>query len=107
MNWALGRHGQMLWDVASGTVGLTWDAGAPTVDIRDVAEAALLAEQYGRIGERYIIANEFISNRNFYALAAAEGGNRPPRVMPFRVAYSIAWIVEGIALESATDRRNN
>ncbi len=87
-------HGKNLWDVARGAVGFTVDAGAPTVDIRDVAEAALLAERYGRNGERYIIANEFISNREFCAMAAAECGNPPPRVIPYRVAYGVAWIAE-------------
>lgn len=89
-------HGKMLWDVARGKVGFTVDAGAPTVDIRDVAEAALLAEKYGRSGERYIIANEFISNRDFSALAAAERGNPPPRVIPYRVAYGVAWLAEKV-----------
>lgn len=89
-------HGKMLWDVARGAMRFTLDAGAPTVDIRDVAEAALLAETRGRVGERYIIANEFISNRDFYALAAAERGHPPPRVIPLRLAYGAAWIAERI-----------
>jgi dihydroflavonol-4-reductase len=66
------------------------------VDIRDVAEAALLAERRGRVGERYIIANDFIRNRDFYALAAAERGNPPPKVIPLRMAYAAAWIAERI-----------
>ena len=66
------------------------------VDIRDVAEAALLAEQHGKPGERYIIANEFISNRDFYALAASQLGNPPPKLIPRQVAYAIAWIAERI-----------
>jgi dihydroflavonol-4-reductase len=89
-------HGRMLWDVSRGRAKFTVDTGAPTVDIRDVAEAALLAERYGGAGERYIIANEFISNREFCALAAAERGLPPPRVIPYRVAYGVAWIAERI-----------
>jgi len=87
-------HGAMLRDVSRGRAGFTMDAGAPTVDIRDVAEAALAAEVRGRSGERYIIANEFISNREFCALAAAEGGKPPPRVIPMPVAYAMAWLGE-------------
>ncbi len=45
-------HGKGLWDVASGQVGVILDVGAPAVDIRDAAEAALLAEKHGRLGER-------------------------------------------------------
>ncbi|MFP5306675.1 MAG: NAD-dependent epimerase/dehydratase family protein [Gammaproteobacteria bacterium] len=89
-------HGKALWETASGTMKVAMDAGAPTVDIRDVAEAALLAEARGRLGERYIIANEFIGNRDFYTLAAAQLGNPPPRLIPLRVAYVIAWVAERI-----------
>lgn len=87
-------HNGMLWEVARGAVGVTVDTGAPMVDIRDAAEAALLAESYGRSGERYIIANEYILNRDFYAMAAAEQGNPPPRVIPYRLAYAAAWVAE-------------
>ena len=89
-------HGNMLWQVAKGQARYALDAGAPTIDIRDAAEAAVLAERYGRVGERYIIANEFISNRDFYALAAREGGNPPPKLIPLRTAYAVAWIAERI-----------
>jgi dihydroflavonol-4-reductase len=89
-------HGKALWETAKGTMKYALDAGAPTVDIRDVAEAAVLAERHGRIGERYIIANEFISNRDFYTLAAAECGNPPPKLIPLRMAYVAAWIAERI-----------
>lgn len=87
-------HGKMLWDVAKGEAKFTLDTSASTVDIRDVAEAALLAEEYGRVGERYIIANEFISNKDFYALAALERGNQPPKLISHSVAYVFAWIIE-------------
>lgn len=89
-------HGKALWDAANGRIPVTWATSQPTVDIRDVAEAALLAEQYGRVGERYIIANEFVDNRTFYALAAAQLGHKPPKVVPLWVAYAIAWVVERI-----------
>ncbi|MDP9141526.1 MAG: NAD-dependent epimerase/dehydratase family protein [Pseudomonadota bacterium] len=87
-------HGHMLWQMASGQVRAAMNAGAPTVDIRDVAEAALLAEQHGRSGERYIIANEFISNLDFYSQAAALGGHKPPMIIPRSLAYGVVWIIE-------------
>lgn len=87
-------HGKALWETAKGAMKAALDACAPTVDIRDVAEAAVLAETRGRTGERYIIANEFISNRDFYSLAAAQLGNPPPKLVPLRLAYAIAWIAE-------------
>jgi len=87
-------HNDMLWKVASGKSGFTLNTSAPTVDIRDAAEAALLAEEYGRVGERYIIANEFISNKEFFTIATALRGNKPPKLIPYRLAYALAWAVE-------------
>jgi dihydroflavonol-4-reductase len=87
-------HGGALWDTACGRMKAFLDAGAPMVDIRDVAEAALLAEVYGRDGERYIVANEFISNREFYGKATALRGKPPPKAIPLRLAWAIAWLAE-------------
>jgi dihydroflavonol-4-reductase len=89
-------HGNMLWQASQGKAKVTTDSGAPTVDIRDVAEAAVLAESRGHLGERYIIANEYIRNRDFYALAAAEGGSEPPKLMSMRTAGVIATIGEAV-----------
>jgi dihydroflavonol-4-reductase len=89
-------HGGMLAKVARGESKYTLDAGAPTVDIRDVADAAVLAEQYGRVGERYIIANEFISNRDFYTQVAAVGGHPPIKVIPLWLGYAATWPLEQI-----------
>ena len=79
-------QGKMLWEVASGKLRVIWDAAQPTVDIRDVAQACLLAETGGRIGERYIISNEFLSYRALFTMIAAEGGYGPPWVLPVAVA---------------------
>jgi dihydroflavonol-4-reductase len=89
-------HGKMLWDIAEGRIGFTVNAGAPTVDIRDAAIAAVSAECNGRLGERYIIANEFISNREFGAIAAAEGGHKAPRVIPLWLAYGVVGLIESL-----------
>lgn len=87
-------HGKLLWQAAKGKVPIALDCGAPTVDIRDAAQAALLAERYGRVGERYIVANEFISQPQLYALGAARFGNKTPKTMSLRMAYFIATISE-------------
>ena len=87
-------HGKNLWEIASGKVKVALGTSAPTVDIRDAAEAATLAEKYGKIGERYIVANEFISNREFCTIATSLLGNKPPLIVPPSVAYVVAWISE-------------
>lgn len=87
-------HGDMLWQVGSGKAKRVMDTSAPMVDIRDVAEAAVSAEKNGRAGERYIIAHEYISNREFFTMAAEWGGHKPPRVIPHRVATIVASVAE-------------
>ena len=87
-------HNDQLWQVASGRMRVAVNVGQPTVDIRDVAAAALAAETRGRIGERYIIANEFVHAREFFALAASQGGQSAPSLIPYRLAYGIAWMTE-------------
>jgi dihydroflavonol-4-reductase len=87
-------HNGGLWEIASGKAKVAVDVSQPTVDIRDVAEAALLAEVHGRFGERYIIANEFVSNRDFFGMAVVHYGQAMPKIVPYKVAYCIAWAVE-------------
>jgi dihydroflavonol-4-reductase len=87
-------HNGALWQIASGKMRVAVDVAQPTVDIRDVARAALAAETHGRSGERYIIANEFVRARDFYALAVVPRGQAMPKLIPYSVAYSIAWLVE-------------
>ena len=87
-------HNGQLWQIAQGKAKVALDVAQPTVDIRDVAEAALAAETRGRTGERYIIANEFIGARAFHALAIVDRGKAAPMLIPYRAAYLIAWGVE-------------
>ncbi len=89
-------HNHALWEVACGKMPVNWDTGQPTVDIRDAAQAALLAEQHGRVGERYIIANEYVRNRDFYTMATAMCGKKPPLFMPYWLTYALAWTIEGV-----------
>ncbi len=89
-------HNGSLWAVASGKQAVVIDVSQPTVDIRDVADAALLAETQGRLGERYIIANEFVSNRDFFAMAVAYTGQPMPKIVSYRLAYAIAWVTERV-----------
>lgn len=87
-------HNGMLWQIASGRMKAAVDVGQPTVDIRDVAEAALIAEAKGRPGERYIIANEYVTAGDFYGMAAGERGTAMPKLIPYRTAYAMTWLIE-------------
>jgi len=89
-------QGGALWRTATGELKYAMGTSAPSVDIRDVAEAALLAETRGRIGERYIIAHEYVSNAKLFGLAAARLGNPTPIIIPPRLAYAAAWVIERV-----------
>lgn len=89
-------HGHSLWDMASGKSARTMDTSAPVIDIRDAARACVLAEDNGGPGERYIIANEYISNEKLYSLAAAEGGQPAPKLMSPKMAGLVVGMVEPI-----------
>jgi dihydroflavonol-4-reductase len=89
-------QGSMLWDFATGKQRLLWNAAQPTVDIRDAAEAMLLAERFGRIGERYIISNEYLSYRDLFGMAASQGGQKTPIVLPLAFARASAWLGESL-----------
>ncbi|MFV8817686.1 NAD-dependent epimerase/dehydratase family protein [Haliea sp. E17] len=87
-------HGHSLWEMATGKSRQVMDTKAPVIDIRDAARACLLAEDKGRFGERYIIANEYVSNEKLYGLAAAEGGQPAPKLMSPKIAMLVVSIVE-------------
>jgi dihydroflavonol-4-reductase len=89
-------QGKMLWEVANGKVRIIWNAAQPTVDIRDAAQAMLLAEKHGRIGERYIIANEYLNYGELFGMAAMEGEQKQPIVLPLSFATASASIIEPI-----------
>ena len=89
-------HNGQLWKIASVETKVAVNVGQPTVDIRDVAQAALAAETHGRLGERYNIANEFVRADDFCSLAVAQRGQPMPKLIPYHIAYGIAWVAERI-----------
>ena len=61
------------------------------VGVEDVAEAFLLAGESGRIGERYIISESYMSMKELLETAAKAVGAKPPRFgMPLAVTYAMA-----------------
>jgi dihydroflavonol-4-reductase len=87
-------HNGMLGAMATGRMKATINVGQPVVDIRDAAQAALLAEEHGRIGERYIIANDYVTAREFCSMITKHGGVPMPKFMPYPVVYGMAWLSE-------------
>lgn len=70
-------HGKLLYDAARGIMPVTWDARFSVVGIEDAAHAMLLAEQKGRVGERYIISERAMSVAEMFRIGAEAYGRRP------------------------------
>lgn len=67
------------------------------VGIEDVADAFLLAGECGRIGERYIISESYMSMRDMFEVAANAVGAKPPRFgVPLAAMYAVGF-ASGVA----------
>jgi dihydroflavonol-4-reductase len=67
------------------------------VGVEDVADAFLLAGECGRIGERYIISETYMSMRELFETAAIAVGARPPRLGVPLVAAKAAGYAASLA----------
>ena len=71
------------------------DAGANFVHADDVARGHLLAEQHGRIGERYILSGENLTIRQLFGLLAQLTGRRQPSIeIGRRTLSAVGWGAE-------------
>jgi dihydroflavonol-4-reductase len=71
--------------------------GSEVVGIDDVAVALLLAAERGRIGERYIISERYMSQRELVTVAAQAVGARPPRLgIPIALLYGVARLSDAV-----------
>jgi dihydroflavonol-4-reductase len=74
-------HGKLVAMASRGKVGgYVKGASMEVVGIEDAAAAFLLAEEKGRVGERYIISERYLTIQDLFAIAADEGGVAPPRL---------------------------
>jgi len=78
-DWQPTPHGGLVAMIAGGKAPFYFQGiGQEVVGIEDAAEAMVLASCKGRVGERYIISERFLSTRELHTLAAAAGGARAP-----------------------------
>ena len=90
--------GRVVLEAARGRVPAYVDTGLNLVHVDDVAMGHLLAFQYGRVGERYILGGENLPLGQILALIADLMGRRPPRVrLPAGALLPVALIAEAIA----------
>lgn len=90
--------GRFVVDALEGRMPGYPPGGFNVVDVDDVAEAHLLAEKKGRVGERYILGNHNVSYRDFYRTVSEVAGLRPLRVqLPKQLIWAGGYIKEKIA----------
>jgi dihydroflavonol-4-reductase len=72
--------GRPIADIARGAWPVYVGGGACFIDVHDVVRGLRLAAERGRIGGRYLLAGENMTNGDFMALVAEVAGARRPRV---------------------------
>lgn len=99
-------HGKMVKDAATGKMPFYWDGGGPSVGIRDAARALLLAEEKGKVGERYIVAERWVNFGELFSLAAREAGVEPPKKkLPLWLLYAMAGVADFVTFFNRKDNR--
>jgi dihydroflavonol-4-reductase len=74
------------------------DAGMNIVHADDVARGHLLAEQHGRLGERYILSGDNLTIRELFSMLAHLVGRRPPSLkLGRRTLALVGWGAELLA----------
>jgi dihydroflavonol-4-reductase len=80
-DWAPTPHGGMLAMAAAGKMPVHLDGWkSEVVGIEDAANALVLAGDRGRIGERYIVSERFMSQREIFDIAADTVGAKHPKL---------------------------
>ena len=90
--------GQLIVDFVTGKMPAYLDTGLNLIDVRDCARGHILAEQKGRVGERYILGNRNMSLREILLTLEKITGRPAPGIqMPYWVAYGAGWVCEIIS----------
>ncbi|MGV0793960.1 NAD-dependent epimerase/dehydratase family protein [Mycolicibacterium sp. XJ1819] len=89
-------HGSLVVAAAAGRMPVyPKDIASEAVGIEDAATALILAADKGRVGERYIVSERFISARELYATAAVAAGGKPARFgVPRKALYALGFVGE-------------
>ena len=97
-DWLPTATGRTILDFLNGKMFAYVDAGLNVIDVEDLALGFVAAEKKGRVGERYILGNQNILLKDFFAAIAELTGLAPPRVkMPRAVVRMVAEVNEVIA----------
>lgn len=88
-------QGELLKLTVEKRMPIYWNTKMSVVGIEDAADAMLLAEQRGRVGERYIIADRMMDIAEATSKTAAFAGVKPPSLeVPMWAVTGATWVVE-------------
>src|SRR5581483_11320632 len=94
-DWKPTPTGKMVVDFMRGRIFATLSGGLNVVAVEDVARAHVLALQYGRPGERYLVGGENLSLPQLWQRLAEICGRPAPTVrIPFALALTLGWADE-------------
>ena len=80
-DWQPTPHGSLIAAAAMGRVpGYVRGVGSEVVGVEDAARALVLAAEHGRVGQRYIVSERYLSQREMFTVAADAVGARAPRI---------------------------
>ncbi|HSV37710.1 MAG TPA: NAD-dependent epimerase/dehydratase family protein [Nocardioidaceae bacterium] len=92
-------HGSLVKAASRGK--LRWyirGAASEVVGIRSAAQAMVLGAEKGRVGERYVVSERYLSMRELHDVAAAEGGQPPMKIgVPYAVMYAAGFVGDVLA----------
>jgi len=87
--------GQMIVDYLKGRMPAFLETGLNLIHVRDVAQGHLLAEEKGRVGEKYILGNQNLSLSGIFQMLAEITGIPAPRVrLPYWPILALAYANE-------------
>ena len=106
-DWGRTPHGAIIAGAAFGKLSFVLGGiELEAVGVDDAAAAMILAAEYGRIGERYLVSEKMISNADVVRIAAGAAGMPvPTRTIPLPVAYAMAAMGSVKARLRGTDER--
>ncbi len=94
-DWKPTPTGKMVVDFMRGRIFATLGGGLNVVAVEDVARAHVLALQYGRLRERYLVGGENISLPQLWErLAQICGRTAPTMRIPYPLALTLGWADE-------------
>lgn len=80
----------------SGDLRVRVRGGLNVIDVEDFAAGHVLADERGRLGERYILGGTNLSWRQLFEVLSELSGRPMPREVPVPLALAMAWLMENV-----------